>query len=66
MLKDLQSLSAAEIEAIPRQRAVVAEDATNAQRLCHARMLHMLSEEMAKRAKAQQQDIERGDRGRGG
>jgi hypothetical protein len=49
MLKDLQSLSAAEIEAILRQRAVVAEDATNAQRLRHARIVAILNEELDKR-----------------
>jgi hypothetical protein len=59
MLKDLQSLSAAEIEAILRQRAVVAEDATNAQRLRHARILGILNEEMDKRFKDQQKGAER-------
>ena len=59
MLKDLQSLSAAEIEAVLRQRAVVAEDATNAQRLRHARILTILNEEMDKRFKAQQKGAER-------
>ena len=59
MLKDLQSLSAAEIEAILRQRAVVTEDATNAQRLRNARILTILNEEMDKRFKAQQKDAER-------
>jgi hypothetical protein len=59
MLKDLQSLSAAEIEAILRQRAVVAEDATNAQRLRHARILTILNEEMDKRFKDQQKGAER-------
>ena len=60
MLKDLQSLSAAEIEAILRQRAVVAEDATNAQRLRHVRIVAILNEEMDKRFKAQQKGAERG------
>ena len=59
MLKDLQSLSAAEIEAILRQRAVVAEDATNAQRLRHVRIVAILNEEMDKRIKAQQKGAER-------
>lgn len=58
-LKDLQSLSVAEIEAILRQREVVAEDATNAQRLRHARILTILNEEMDKRFKAQQKGAER-------
>ena len=64
MLKDLQSLSAAEIEAVLRQRAVVAEDATNAQRLRHARILTILNEEMDKRFKAQQKSAERDSPGR--
>jgi hypothetical protein len=59
MLKDLQSLSAAEIEAILRQRAVVAEGATNAQRLRNARALVMLKEEMTKRFKAHEKAVER-------
>ena len=64
MLKDLQSLSAAEIEAILRPRAVVAEDATNAQRLRHARIVAILNEEMDKRIKAQQKSAERDSPGR--
>lgn len=64
MLKDLQSLSAAEIEAILRQRAVVAEDATNAQRLRHVRIVAILNEEMDKRIKAQQKGAERDSPGR--
>jgi hypothetical protein len=64
MLKDLQSLSAAEIEAILRKRAVVAEDATNAQRLRHARIVAILNEEMDKRIKAQQKGAERDSPGR--
>jgi hypothetical protein len=64
MLKDLQSLSAAEIEAILRQRAVVAEDATNSQRLRHARIVAILNEEMDKRIKAQQKGAERDSPGR--
>jgi len=59
MLKDLQSLSIAEIEAMLRQRAVVAEDETNAQRLRHARILTILNEEMDKRFKAHQKSMER-------
>ena len=64
MLKDLQSLSAAEIEAILRQRAVVAEDATNARRLRHVRIVAILNEEMDKRIKAQQKGAERDSPGR--
>ena len=64
MLKDLQSLSAAEIEAILRQRAVIAEDATNAQRLRHVRIVAILNEEMDQRIKAQQKGAERDSPGR--
>ena len=64
MLKDLQSLSAADIEASLRQRAVVADDATNAQRLRHARIVAVLHEEMDKRIKAQQKGAERDYPGR--
>jgi hypothetical protein len=64
MLKDLHSLSAAEIEATLRQRAVVTEDATNAQRLRHARILTILNEEMDKRMKAQDKGAERDSPGR--
>jgi hypothetical protein len=64
MLKDLQSLSAAEIEAMLRQRAVVAEDATNSQRLRHARIVAILNEAMDKRIKAQQKGAERDSPGR--
>jgi len=59
MLKDLQSLSAEEIEAHLRQRAIVADDATNAQRVRHARILAILNDEMDKRFKAQQKAVER-------
>ncbi len=59
MLKDLQSVSAAEIEAMLRQRAVATEDATNAQRLRDARIVAILNEEMDKRFKAQQKGAER-------
>ena len=64
MLKELESLSAEEIEAHLRQRAIVADDATNAHRLRHARALVMLNEEMAKRFKAHQQSQERDAPGR--
>ena len=65
MLKDLASLSVADIEAHLRQREVIAEDATNAQRLRHARMLEILREEMDKRFKAQEQSMERDGPSRG-
>ena len=64
MLKELESLSVSEIEALLKQRAVVAEDATNAQRLRHARILAILNEEMDKRIKAQQKGAERDSPGR--
>ncbi len=46
LLKDLEALKTAEIEAMLRARTEIAEDATNAQRLRHARALVMLNEEM--------------------
>lgn len=64
MLKDLKSLSVAEIEVLLRQRAIISEDATNAQRLRHARVLVMLNEEMDRRFKAQQRSLERDEPGR--
>ena len=48
-----------EIEAQLRQRAVVDEDATNAQRLRHVRALVMLNEEMDRRLKALEQSQKR-------
>lgn len=59
LLKELGSLSASEIEAQLRQRATIAEDATNAQRIRHARALVMLKEEMDRRFKAHEQSTER-------
>ena len=61
----LDALSTEEIEAMLRQRAIVAEDATNAQRLCHVRALVMLNEEMDKRFKSHEKSMERDTRGRG-
>ena len=60
----LDALSTEEIEAQLRQRSVVAEDATNAQRLRHVRALVMLNEEMDRRFKAHEQNQERGAPGR--
>jgi len=51
----LGSLSVSEIEAQLRQRATIAEDATNAQRIRHARALVMIKEEMDRRFKALEQ-----------
>ena len=59
LLKDLEALKTAEIEAQLRARAETAHDATNAQRLRHARILVMLNEEMDKRFKALMKSMER-------
>ena len=64
LFNDLESLSISEIEAQLRQRATIAEDATNAQRLRHVRALVMLNEEMDRRFKAHEQSQERGGPGR--
>ena len=64
LLKDLEALKTAEIEAMLRARAEIAEDATNAQRLRHARALVMLNEEMDKRFKAHEKSMERDAPGR--
>ena len=64
LLKELGSLSVSEIEAQLRQRATIAEDATNAQRIRHARALVMLKEEMDRRFKAHEQSEERDAPGR--
>ena len=65
IFKNLDALSTEEIEAMLRARAVIAEDATNAQRLRHARALVKLKEEMDKRFKAHEKGIERDAPGRG-
>ncbi len=59
MLKDLESMRVAEIEAMLRAPPELAEDAANAERLRHARILMMLNEEMDKRFKAHQKSMER-------
>lgn len=64
LLKELGSLSVTEIEAQLRQRAAIAEDATNAQRIRHARALVMLKEEMDRRFKAHEQSEGRDGPGR--
>ena len=64
IFNDLDSISTEEIEALLRARAVIAEDATNAQRLRHARALFMLNEEMKKRFKVHEQGRERDAPGR--
>ena len=64
-LKDLATLGAGEIEALIKARGIIAEYATNTERLRHTRALSMLNDEMGKRVKAQKQSLEREDRGRG-
>ncbi len=64
IFNDLESVSIEEIEALLRARAVIAEDATNAQRLRHARALFMLNEEMSRRFKVHEKSIERDGPGR--
>ena len=64
IFNSLDALGTEEIEAMLRQRAIVAEDATNAQRLRHVRALVMLNEEMDRRFKAHEQSQERGGPGR--
>lgn len=59
IFKNLEALRTEEIEALLRARAIVAEDATNAQRLRHARALVMLGSEMDKRVKAHEKSMER-------
>ena len=65
IFNNLEALSVEEIEALLRARAVIAEDATNAQRLRHARALVMLNNEMDKRFKAHEKSMERDAPGRG-
>ncbi len=63
-LKNLETISVEEIEALLRARKVIAEYATNAERLRQARALFMLNEEMAKRYKANEKGMERDSGGR--
>jgi hypothetical protein len=64
-LQDLATMGAGEIEALIRERGVIAENATNTERLRHARALAMLNSEMAKRVKAQEKALDRDMSGRG-
>ena len=64
LYKKLGTLSIDEIEAQLRARAVIAEGASNAQRISHARVVLMLQEEMDKRFKAHEQSQERDAPGR--
>jgi hypothetical protein len=59
LYKNLDTLSTDEIEAELRARAFIAEDASNAQCIGHARVVLMLQEEMDKRFKAYEKNIER-------
>jgi hypothetical protein len=63
--KNLDALSTEEIEALLRERAVVAKKATNAERLRHERKLALLKDEMAKRFKAYEKSMERDGPNRG-
>ncbi len=65
IFNNLEALSVEEIEALLRARALISEGANNAQRLRHARALLMLNNEMTKRFKANEKDIERNGPGRG-
>ena len=64
IFNNLNALSTEEIEALLRERAVVAKKATNAERLRHERKLALLNDEMDKRFKAHQKSIERDAPGR--
>ena len=65
IFKNLDALSTEEIEALLRERAVVAKKATNAERLRHERKLALLKDEMAKRFKAHEKSMERDGPSRG-
>ena len=64
IFNNLDGLSTEEIEALLRERAVVAKNATNAERLRHERKLALLKDEMAKRFKAHEKSMERDAPGR--
>ena len=64
IFNNLDGLSTEEIEALLRERAVVAKKATNAERLRHERKLALLKDEMAKRFKAHEKSMERDAPGR--
>ena len=65
IFNNLDALSTEEIEALFRERAVVAKKATNAERLRHARKLEILNEEMDRRFKAHEKSMERDGPSRG-
>lgn len=58
-LKEIATLQTTEVETLLRAFAVVAADATNAQRLRRTRALLMLNAEMDKRFKAHDKSVER-------
>ena len=59
IFNNLDALTTEGVEALLRERAVVAKKATNAERLRHARKLTMLNEEMDRRFKVHEQSQER-------
>lgn len=59
MLKSLPSIGTAEIDAMQRALPELAEEATNAQRLRHMRIVERLNMEMDKRIRAQQNSLAR-------
>ena len=65
IFNNLEALSTEKIEALLRERAVVAKKATNAERLRHERKLALLKDEMTKRFKAHEKSIERDGPSRG-
>ena len=65
IFNDLDALSTEEIEALLRERAVVAKKATNAERLRHERKLTLLKDEMDRRFKVHEKSMERDGPGRG-
>ena len=64
IFNNLDALSTEKIEALLRERAVVAKKATNAERIRHARKLALLKDEMDKRFKAHQKSTGRDAPGR--
>ena len=65
IFNNLDALSTEEIEALLRERAVVAKKATNAERLRHERKLTLLKDEMDRRFKVHEKSMERDGPGRG-
>ena len=65
IFNNLDALSTEEIEALLRERAVVAKKTTNAERLRHERKLALLKDEMDRRFKAHEKSMERDGPGRG-